>query len=107
MKYIISESRLGDFIYEYLTKNYYPDYGWGPDFLYRKDIEKFGFHDFEVNDKKAYAYRGKGRKELLVRTWIADELTSLFGDSWKPVFAKWFEDNTSLPVGEVTVWVMD
>ena len=109
MKYLITESRLDGLIYEYLTKNYYPDYNWGPDLhdQYKKDIAKFGFHDFIINDKRAYAYRGQGRNELLVRLWVGKKLDSLFGDLWKPVFVKWFEDNSGLPVKKLVDWDMD
>lgn len=109
MKYIISESRFSEFIYDYLTKNYYPDYNWGPELhdFYKKDIAKFGFYDFEINDRRGYAYRGQGRNQLLVREWISEKLNSLFGDAWKPVFVKWFEDNSGLPVKEMFEWDMD
>lgn len=109
MKYIISESRFSEFIYDYLTKNYHPDYNWGPELhdFYKQDVGKHGFIDFEINDRRAYAYRGQGRKELLVRTWVADNLDSLFGDVWRPVFIKWFEDNSGLPVKSLVDWDMD
>ena len=109
MKYIISESRFSEFIYDYLTKNYHPDYNWGPELhdFYKKDIEKYGFHDFEINDKRAFAYRGGGINQLLVRKWVADNLNSLFGDVWRPVFVKWFEDNSGLPVKDLSEWDMD
>lgn len=109
MKYIISESRLNDFIYEYLSEHYYPDYNWGPELhdFYKKDVEKYGFHDFEINDKRAYGYRGGGINQLLVRKWVADDLNNLFGDAWKPVFIKWFEDNSGLPVKDLYEWDID
>jgi hypothetical protein len=109
-KVIISESRLNDFIYEYLTTEYHPDYNWGPELhdFYRKDIAKHGFHDFAINDRRAYAYRGQGRGELLIRTWVEYKLDSLFGDRWRPVFVKWFEDNSGLPVKKIIYnWDMD
>lgn len=109
MKYIISESRFQDFIYEYLTKNYHPDYNWGPELhdFYKKDLEKFGFHDFFIDDRRAYAYRGKGRNELLVRSWVAEKLNNLFDNTWEPVFVKWFEKNSGLPVKNFLIWDMD
>lgn len=100
MKYIISESRLEDFIYEYLTSNYYPDYNWGPDShnFFSKEVDLHGFYEFEIDGQRAYYYRGDGMNKLYVSPWIGDKLDNLFGDRWNQIFIKWFEDNSGLPV---------
>lgn len=107
MKYVISESRFDDFIYEYLTKNYHPDYGWGPELhdFYREDLAKHEYFDFLIKDISAYEYYltsdAEGlvpAKTLLVQPWLQKVLSELFGYLWEPVFVKWFEDNTGLEV---------
>lgn len=110
MKYLISESRLNDFIYEYLTSHYYPDYNWGPELhdFYKKDVEKHGWYDFDVNDTGAYTFLGQPKiwkdneaNTLLIQPWVSENLDMLFGDAWKDVFVKWFEDNSGLSVDSV------
>lgn len=107
MKYLITESRLDDVIYKYLTTTYYPDYDWGPELhdFYRTDVKKYGVFDFYINDRLSYTYVGVDDyyswcdgMSLIVEHHIFENLDNLFGDSWKPVFVKWFEDNTGLPV---------
>lgn len=107
MKYLISESRLSDFIYEYLSSHYYPDYDWGPELhdFYRQDLEKHEYFDFLVEDISAYEYYltpdAEGlvpAKTLRVQPWISEKLDMLFGTSWEKVFVKWFEDNSGLSV---------
>ena len=99
MKYIISESKLNSLIYDFLTSNYHADYKWGPELhnFYRDDIAEYGYHDFMINDISAYDYSGDS-KTLGIREWIHKQLDELFGDFWEPVFVKWFEDNSGLPV---------
>lgn len=106
MKYLILESRLNDLIYGYLTKNYYPDYNWGPELhdFYKKDIDKFGFYDFEINDVSAFTYVGKGRNQLLIKPWVYEKLNDLFGPKWRSVFIKWFQDNSGLSVSTIRDW---
>ena len=110
MKYLISESRLFDFIYEYLSSRYYPDYNWGPELhqFYKNDIEAHGWYDFNINDTGAYTYLGEDgiyndneKNTLLIQPWISENLDMLFGTAWKDVFVKWFEDNSGLPVEHV------
>lgn len=109
-KFIITESRLNDFIYEYLTKNYHPDYNWGPELhdFYKKDIKRYGWYDFNINDTGAYTYldsagiyKDNEKNTLLIQSWVVDRLNELFGDGWVSVFVKWFEDNSGLPVKHV------
>ena len=110
MKYVISESRLNDFIYEYLTKNYHPDYNWGTELhdFYKKDVENHGWYDFDINDTGAYTYLGPAgiykdneKNTLLIQSWVVDKLNELFGDKWVSVFIEWFEDNSGLSVKHV------
>ena len=108
MKYIISESRLDSLIYDYLTSNYHPDYNWGPSLydFYKEEIQRDGYYDFEIEDWPAYSYVGKDigtwkPKTLLIEPEVWKELNKFFGDRWEPVFVKWFEDNSNLPVEQV------
>ena len=36
-----------------------------------------------------------------INKWVRNELTSLFGDKWVPIFKRWFEDNSGLEVREI------
>ena len=125
MKYIITESRLEKAIMEYLDKEFIPDYGWagnnggGP---YEEDVRRFGDLVFFINDVDSYIYygcnanagpedeffAGYGRLHnyecplLLVYPIIGRQLSNYFGDMWKPVFKKWFEENTGLVVNQIT-----
>jgi len=106
MRYLITETRIHDFIYEYLEKNYPPDYGWMSHNYYENYVKRWGNHEFYLNDNVAYVYVGRNRdfdilnekESLIVWNKASDELTKRFGDLWKPVMAKWFEDNTGLQV---------
>jgi hypothetical protein len=102
MKYIITESKLNSFIYDFLTSNYYPDYNWGPELhdFYREDVSKYGYFDFMINDGSAFDYT-RDSKTLGIQDWIYKYLDDLFGKRWEPIFVKWFEDNSGLPVGDV------
>jgi hypothetical protein len=95
-------------IYQYLVENYYPDHGWGPEMyrFYTNEIKKYGMFDFRINGEYAYSYLGEwdGYDHLYtlsIRNWVSDELTSLFGDKWIPVFKTWFEDNSGLEVKDM------
>lgn len=112
IKYVISESRVEELIVKFLDKNYRPDYDWGPDLFdfYKKDSERYGYLDFVINDIRAYLYllkedewENNKPKTLVLQDWIGEQLTDLFGDMWKPVFVKWFEKNTNLPVEHLIV----
>jgi len=106
MRYLITETRIHDFIYEYLEKNYRPDYGWMSHDYYENYVKIMGNHEFYLNDNVAYVYVGRNRnfdilnenESLIVWNKASDELTKRFGDLWRPVMAKWFEDNTGLQV---------
>jgi hypothetical protein len=104
----LNEEDLNEFIYQYLTENYYPDYNWGPELhdFYREDVEKYGFYQFSTNDKYGYVYLGEWDGydylyTLVISEWVNKELTPLFGDKWIPVFKRWFENNSGLEVRKI------
>ena len=108
MKYIISESRLDGVIYDYLSSNLEPDYGWHEPRLYKKEAHRWGYVTFDIELRPAFKYFLKPDKPsiekpktLLVGALIAWRLGELFGDRWEPVFVKWFDDNTELPVSHL------
>ncbi len=103
-----NEEELNEFIYQYLTENYYPDYDWGPKLhnFYKKDIDTYGSYDFEINDRSAYVYLGAWDGydylyTLVITDWVSSELNLLFGDKWVHVFKRWFEDNSGLEVRDI------
>lgn len=105
MKYIISESKLESVITDFLIGRYIPDYGWASKQYYEKEVKKYGYTHFEINDIYGYFYLYAANelnnnlpKTLFIHDWVEDTLNGFFGDAWKPVFVKWFENNTGLPV---------
>jgi hypothetical protein len=103
-----NDEELNEFIYQYLTEEYHPDYGWGPELhdFYKEDVRIHGSYEFPINDRIGYAYLGEWDgydylHTLMIAEWLTNELTSLFGDKWIPVFKQWFEDNSGLEVREI------
>jgi hypothetical protein len=125
MKYIITENKLESAIISYLNDNFYPDYGWKgnskSDIGYQDEVDKWGEVDFYINDFDSYIYYGcnsgekndknfepSGKLEyykcplLLIYPRVSEQLNNYFGDMWKPIFKKWFEENTGLTVNQIT-----
>ena len=107
MKIIISENKVNEIIRKYLDETAYPDYNWGPELhdFYRKDVKKYGSYDFLINDEVSYTYADFGEydKTLMIYPWLAEKLTTLFGNMWEPAFIEWFEDNSGLKVKEIEI----
>ena len=104
----LNEEDLNEFIYQYLTENYYPDYPSGPELydFYKEDVDKYGIYEFTIDDKSSYVYLGEWDGydylyTLVISGWVNKELTSLFGNKWIPVFKRWFEDNSGLEVRDI------
>ena len=126
MKVVITESRLESLIIDYLNDSYYPDYGWKgnskSDIGYQDEVDKWGDVLFFVDDRESYIYYGcnanAGPEDeffagyghlhnyecplLSISPYMSQRLDSAFGDIWKPIFKKWFEDNTGLEVTQLT-----
>ena len=120
MKVIISENKIDKVIRKYLDETYYPDYGWSNPDVYQTTIKQYGDCDFFINDLDSYIYYGYNSKTndydfgptgllngykcplLSIYPRVSEELTSLFGNRWKPVFKEWFEENTGLEVAQIT-----
>lgn len=125
MKVIISENRIDKVIRKYLDDTYYPDYGWNENTRhgsYQEDVDRYGDLVFFINDQDSYIYYGcnanAGPEDeffagyghlhnykcplLLIYPRVGQELTSLFGNKWKPVFKEWFEEKSGLHVAQIT-----
>jgi len=126
MKVVITESRLESLIIDYLNDSYYPDYGWKgnsrSDIGYQDEVDKWGDIVFFVDDQESYIYYGcnanAGPEDeffagyghlhnyecplLSIYPYMSQRLDSAFGDIWKPIFKKWFENNTGLEVTQFT-----
>jgi hypothetical protein len=125
MKYIITESRLEKAIMEYLDKEFIPDYGWYENTrtagTYQDDVDRWGDLVFFINDIDSYIYYGCNAGDendklfagygklneykcplLSIHPAVSQQLSDYFGDMWKPIFKKWFEENTGLPVSQLT-----
>jgi hypothetical protein len=115
MKYIITESRLESAMISYLNDGLIPDDGWSYPDVYQKDVKRYGDVNFFINDKDSYSYYGCNHLSfeedghlhnyecplLLIHSKVSQELSSWFGDMWKPIFKKWFEENTGLIVNQI------
>lgn len=103
MRVVITESRANDVILKYLDQHIEPDYSWGPELheFYRDDVKRHGYYDFVINDNLAYSYWNHDidGNILEVMPWVYEQLDGLFGDLWEPIFIKWFEKNSGLPIG--------
>jgi len=107
---IITESKYEEVILNYLDKAVYPDYGWGPELheFYKDEVDEYGGHDFYINYGVGYSYLGAyGEYEymylLLIQPWLGEQLNSLFGSRWKPIFKEWFEKNSGLEVRKMEI----
>jgi hypothetical protein len=118
MKYIISESKYNNFIYDYLCK------------LFPEDKINFGnpmtdWDEQTEDENRVEFWFGVGRDEDLCFKWYGcdyfvkdallkqfcpfvvlendyeNKLNLLFQDSWKSVFIKWFKDKFNLPIKRV------
>ena len=92
----ITESQLDNLIIKFFDEDYYPDYGWEGASFYEKELELYEDYNFYINDNLAYTYFDDGSMEI--NKWLIDDLNSRFGDRWKPLFKRWFENNTGLSV---------
>ena len=103
----LNDEEINYFIYQYLTEQFYPDYGWSDIYdFYKVELEQYGIYDFLIDDSPAYSYLGEwdGYEYLYtlsISRGVINELTTLFGDKLIPVFKTWFEDNSGLHVREI------
>jgi len=121
MKVVITENRLEKVVTDYLDDMFYPDYGWEDEEYYRGELKINNELNFYIDDIDSYIYYGcnsgekndknfepSGKLEyykcplLSIYPYMAQRLDSVFGDIWKPIFKKWFEDNTGLEVTQFT-----
>lgn len=103
---VLGFDTIPEYIYQYLTENTYPDYGWESHDFYREQVDKYGDHQFYINDKLSldYTQHGDGKSTLEVYPWLYNELEDMFEVDgadvfgWMDVIKKWFTDNTGLKV---------
>ena len=123
MKYLITESKLNSAIYEYIDQLFHE--GKKIEMVKHTRPDDDTFEDVEVED--AYDFFHKGEDDLFTWTgkeyydrpfnsslfskWLelapiveivdyekVDVLNNMFGNLWRPIFIKWFEDLFSLPI---------
>lgn len=120
MKYIITESKLNSAIYEYIdhlfkegkqihmVKHTTPDdddeeVAGAYDFFHKGEDELFLWTGEEYYERPYNKPAWTKWKELapvveIVNYQKLDSLNNMFGDLWRPVFIKWFENTFSLPI---------
>lgn len=96
---LLAYKNVDQYIYQYLSDKFEPDYGWGDNDYYKIQVRKYGSYLFDINGYESYEYISDGGKKLDIKPWLYNELDELFeGYDWKSIFKKWFEDNTGLKV---------
>jgi hypothetical protein len=120
MKYIITESKLNSAIYEYIDNLFHNGYEIKMEVAEDEDGDPIEYaYDF-VQDNGSYGflftwtgkeYYDRPYNSSLFNKWSelapiveiaayekVDTLNNMFGDLWRPIFIKWFEDLFSLPI---------
>ena len=126
MKYVITESKLNSAIYEYIDELFHNGYDirmeeaededgnpieYAYDFI--QDNGDYGFL-FTWTGKEYYEKEGNENVTSFGKRWIdyapvieiaedeiIDQLKTMFGELWVPIFKQWFTDTFSLPVKTV------
>jgi len=125
MKYLITESKLNSAIYEYIDQLFHE--GKKIEMVKHTRHGNDTDEDVEVEVEGAYDFFHKGEPDLFIWTgkeyydrpynsslfdkWRelapiveivayekVDVLNNMFGDLWRPIFIKWFEDLFSLSI---------
>ena len=129
MKFIITENKVNEIILKQINIMYdINDFGWTPgidewgnevDYAY-----KFYVLDYDDDDNTIFRWYSEEywttdegnewgerfRNDMLSKSPMLvfdsdsgyNNLEGLFGNRWKPIFMKWFEDNFELPVKTIT-----
>jgi hypothetical protein len=131
MKYLITESKLEQGIYDYLDELFSSENG-NTEIHKLKSIDEDGNEidgaydlvndDYYDGDNQDYLFSWTGREyyESLTPNYITQHeleglykktpnveihdknkvmtLNSIFGEMWKPIFNKWFQDKVNLPI---------
>lgn len=115
---LVNEGKMDQAIYEYIDGMYRPNFGddgrleeWGPETykLFDAELDMLGYFVLYRNGKPSYRFfrnkyfRDAKSNTLLILPDIENELEQLFGDRWKPIFIKWFEDGTGVKVKALSV----
>lgn len=124
MKFIISENRVYDYILKYINSKYEPDkINWSyafdddgnetdigavfylndfndDDDLFRWYSKEYWLSDDFSNEsqEKIERYVQESPTLMFYSDDDYDNFENLFGNRWKPVFSKWFEDKFGFPV---------
>jgi hypothetical protein len=122
MKYIISESKLFNSIYEYINRRYdLSEIDWVHPYVYEDDgseyensnileffrgvyegpdFSEFIFVWISPDEYEGGDYVGLQKKcpMLEINDYEVEKLASIFGNLWIEPMKKWFEDNFKLPV---------
>ncbi len=123
MKYLITESKLNSAIYEYIDQLFHEGKKiemvkhTRPDDDTDEDVEVEGAYDFfHKGEDDLFTWTGKEYYDRpynssLFNKWRelapiveivayekVDVLNNMFGDLWRPIFIKWFEDLFSLSI---------
>ena len=114
---LVSEGKLDRAIYEYIDEMYKPNFTdgqkeqWGPETykFFEIELDMLGYFVLYRDGKPSYRFfrnkyfRDAKSNTLLILPDIENELEQLFGDRWKPIFIKWFEDGTGVKVKALSV----
>ena len=115
MKYIITENRLESFITSEFDKDLTPTGGWSSHSKIKKELRGFSedmpfyydkdfYTDLADNDSDEFMSYFKKYKIVALQHSIYNKYSMMFGDIWEPVFIKWFEEHSGLPVKRLQHW---
>jgi len=102
---VLGYNSIPEYIFQYLSENAYPDYGWESPDYYREQVDRFGSIQFNVNDRVTFDYTefGNGNKKLEIYPWLYNEMEEFFSINdddieWVKIIVNWFENKTGLKV---------
>jgi hypothetical protein len=112
MKYIIPENRLESLITSEFDKDLTPVGGWWTHSKIKTYLRNFSdwmpiyydkdfYTDFADNDSMEFMMYFKKAKIVVLQDSIYYKYNMMFNDLWQPVFIKWFNEHSGLPIKNV------
>jgi hypothetical protein len=112
MKYIISENRMDRVITSVFDKDLTPVGGWWSHSKIKRELRGFEeafpiyydkdfYTDLADNDSTKFMNYLKKDEIVELEDQLYYKYESMFEDLWKPVFLKWFNQHSGLPIDRV------
>ena len=112
MKYIITENRLESIVTSVFDEDLTPASGWWDYSKIKTYLKNFRdampiyydkdfYTDLMDNDSMEFMKYFKKTKTVVLQNSIYYKYNMMFGDLWQPVFIKWFNEHSGLPIKNV------